>query len=124
MTRDQVLLAMREHLATKFPKTCRTCGRTYHDLKDYLQRTRHVGQPISLDVEMDNLRLSQPLGAMSLANCACGNTIAIDSEGMSLAVKSRLVLWLLAEMTRTRKSASHILEELRRSIDEATLSEV
>ncbi len=123
MTLDEVVQIMREHLATKFPKACQTCGCTYLTLKDYLQRTRHVGQPIAFDVELDNMRLSNSLGSMSLANCACGSTLSLDSDGMSPLLLTKLMWWLVAEMARRGKTASEVLADVRRAVDEATLSE-
>ena len=86
-------------------------------------RTTHVGKPQSYDAEIGVYRPTQPIGTMSLANCACGNTLVIDSSGMDLATLWPLMGWLSGEMWRRRETAPVILEDLRRAIDEATLND-
>lgn len=121
MTEAEVIAVMRQFLEKKFPKKCGVCERTYANLKDYLLHTTHVGRPRSYDVEMGILRPTQPMGTMSLANCGCGNTLVIDSGGMSLLTLWRLMGWLTGEMARRREKAPVVLEDLRRAIDQATL---
>jgi len=122
MTEAEVVAVMRQHLKGKFPKQCAKCGRTYANLKDYLRHTKHVGQPRSYDVELGDFRPTQPIGTMSWANCGCGNTLVVDSTGMSLLTLWRLMGWLVNEMTRRRQKAPVILAELRAAIDRATLA--
>ena len=123
MVESEVIAVMRQHLEGKFPKKCSVCDRTYANLKDYLLHTTHAGPPESYDAEMGVWQPAQPMGTMSLANCSCGNTLAIDSSGMSLLTLWRLMRWLYGETTRRRQKASAVLEDLRRSIDQATLAE-
>jgi hypothetical protein len=122
MTEAEVIDVMRQHLEGKFPKQCGCCDRTYASLKDYLLHTTHVGPPKSYDVELGVFRPTQPIGTMSLANCACGNTLVIDSTGMSLLTLWRLMRWLTGEMSRRGQESSVVLEDLRRAIDRATLT--
>lgn len=114
---------MRQHLEGKFPKKCGLCGRTYLNLKDYLKHTVHVGPPKCYDVELGNPRPTEPVGTMSVANCACGNSLVMDSSGMELKTLWRLMGWLLAEMAIRRQQASAVLESLRTAIDRATLAD-
>ena len=123
MSDEDVIIVMRQHLEKQFPKNCNACGRTYANLKDYLLRTTHVGPPVSYDVELGIFEPSNPVGTMSLANCACGNTLVINSDGMSLMTMWQLIRWLRREMTRRRHAASVVLEDLRRSVDVATLAD-
>jgi hypothetical protein len=123
MTEDEVIAVMRRHLENKFPKKCPVCARTYADLKDYLLHTTHLGRPLSYDAELGIYRPAKPLGTMSMANCSCGTTLSISSEGMSLMTMWKLMRWLRRETKRRRQTASVILEELRNSIDRATLSD-
>jgi hypothetical protein len=123
MTYEEVIVVMRQHLEERFPKQCGACGRTYANLKDYLLRTTHVGRPVSYDAEMGVFQPSVPIGTMSLANCPCGNTLNISSEGMSLKTLWSLMWWLRGEMIRRCEGAPVILEDLRRDIDLATLAE-
>lgn len=122
MTEAEVIDVMLKHLEGKFPKRCGVCERTYSNLKDYLLHTKHVGRPRSYDVELGILRPTKPIGTMSLANCACGNTLVIDSDGMSLMTLWRLMAWLTGEMARRREKAPVVLEDLRRAIDQVALS--
>ncbi len=122
MTEAEVIDVMRRYLEGRFPKKCGVCDRTYANLKDYLLHTTHVGRPKSYDVELGVHRPTQPIGTMSFANCGCGNTLVMDSSGMDLATLWRLMGWLTAEMWRRRETAPVVLEDLRRAIDEATLS--
>ena len=119
MTESEVILVMRQHLEGKFPKNCGMCGRSFANLKDYLLHTTHVGPPLSYDAELGDFRPSPPIGTMSLANCRCGNTLSLDSRGMSLMTLWRLLRWLRGEMTRRRQKAPEVLEDLRRAIDRA-----
>jgi hypothetical protein len=123
MTEEEVFVVMRQHLEGKFPKKCALCHRTYANLKDYLLRTTHVGPPRSYDLEMGVHQPTKPIGTMSLANCACGNTLAIDSSGMELTTMWRLMAWLLAEMNRRGQKPSMVLESLRAAIDQDTLAD-
>ena len=123
MVESEVIVVMRQHLEGKFPKQCGVCERTYANLKDYLLHTTHVGPPKSYDADFGVFRPLRPIGTMSLANCSCGNTLVIDSDGMSLMTLWRLMGWLQGEMIRSRQKPSVILEELRRSIDEVTLAD-
>jgi len=122
MTESEVIDVMRRFLEGKFPKKCAVCERTYINLRDYLLHTTHVGRPRSYDIELGILRPKQPIGTMSLANCSCGNTLVIDSTGMSLWTLWRLMGWLTTEMTRRRAQAPVVLEDLRRAIDQVTLA--
>ncbi len=123
MTEAEVIVVMREHLEGKFPKKCSLCDRTYTNLKDYLLHTSHVGPPKSYDLELGIHQPTQPIGTASLANCSCGNTLAIDSTGMELPTMWRLMAWLMAETVRRGQKPAVVLEALRAAIDRATLAD-
>ena len=122
MTEAEVIVVMRHHLEGKFPKSCGVCGRTYANLKDYLLHTTHLGPPKSYDMELRISQPTEPIGTMSLANCSCGNTLVVDSAGMSLMTMWQLLGWLAGEMARRGQKPSVVLEDLRRAIDRATLA--
>ena len=123
MTKAEVITIVQRHIEGKFPKRCGVCGRSYANLKDYLLHTTHVGQPISYDFDLGVFEPTQPMGTASMANCSCGNTLCVDSKGMSLLTLWRLMCWLRAETARRHQTAAEVLEDLRRSIDEATLAD-
>lgn len=123
MSESEVIVIMRHHLEGKFPKQCPVCSRTYGNLRDYLEHTQHLGAPTSYDAEVGDFQPLQPIGTQSLANCACGNTLAIDSSGMRLGTLWRLMRWLMGEMFRRQLTASAVLTDLRSAIDRATLAD-
>jgi hypothetical protein len=85
MTEDEVITRMRVHLEGLFPKTCPHCRRRFVTLRDYLRNTVHQGSAMCHDAEAGNWRPANPIGAITLANCSCGNTLALSSDGMPLS---------------------------------------
>ncbi len=61
---------------------------------------------------------------MSLANCTCGSTLAIDSEGMSLRTFAKLLIWAKRVSKERDLIMSQLLEYIRKRIDEQVLSEL
>jgi hypothetical protein len=123
MTESEVIDVVRQHLEGKFPKKCSVCDRTYANLKDYLLHTKHVGPPKSYDADLGIFQPTEPIGTMSLANCSCGNTLVLDCSGMNQMTLWKLLGWLCGEMIRRRQKASAVLEDLRGSVDRATLAD-
>ena len=124
VTETDAIRITRAHIESKFPKTCSSCGKLFATLSDYLRQTRHVGQPVAYDAEVHDWDPKEPLGTMSLANCTCGSTLAIDSEGMSLRTFTRLMMWARRVSKQRRISMRQLLESLRKRIDEQVLSEL
>jgi signal transduction histidine kinase len=112
----------RRHLESLFPKRCAKCGRVFADLREYLRDTRHVGSPVSYDAADGDWRPLRPVGTMSLANCACGSTLALGSEGMGLRTVWRLMAFARRETKRRGVPVAQVLEELRREVDRQVLS--
>lgn len=123
MTSDDAVRITRRHIESKFPKTCSSCGRTYTTLADYLRQTRHVGQPVSYDVELGDWAPRDPLGTQSFANCICGSTMIIDSHGMTPLTMARLLRWGRAETRRRGISMRELLEWVRAQVDQQVLRE-
>ena len=123
MTETDAVRLTRAHIESKFPKTCSACGRVFATLADYLRQTRHVGQPVAYDAEVHDWDHREPLGTMSLANCVCGTTMAIDSEGMPLRTFARLMMWARRVSRQRHVSMRELLASIRRRIDEQVLSE-
>lgn len=84
MTEAEVIRVMREHLEGLFPKVCPRCKRCFRTLREYLQVTTHVGPAVQYDAEVDEWRPINPMGAVTCANCPCGNTLVLSSQGMPL----------------------------------------
>ena len=123
MTEVEAMDTIRGFLAKQFPKTCANCGRRYETLADYVANTTHTGSPISHDADDDDWRPRQPMGSFAMANCTCGNTLAVTSEGMSLAMMWRLLRWVRTETHRRGISTSDLLADLRDKIDRRILDE-
>ena len=114
---------MRAHIETKFPKSCSKCGRTFASLKEYLQTTTHVGSPVSYDADLKSWRPFKPVGTLSFANCKCGTTLAISSDGMGLVVMWRLLRWARKESTARNISVGELLDGVREKIDRQVLGQ-
>jgi len=123
VTEAQVVRLMRRHLETQFPLDCPRCGRRYATLRDFLLDTRPAGPPIPHDAEAGDWNPARPLGTMTHANCACGDTLTLSSHGMPLARLWRLLDWARAETQRRGTTPRELLEHLRTVISAQVLSE-
>ena len=121
MNEHDVVAIVRAHIETKFPKSCSKCGRTFASLKEYLQTTTHVGNPVSYDADLKSWRPFKPVGTLSFANCKCGTTLAISSDGMGLVVMWRLLRWARKESTARNISVGELLDGVREKIDRQVL---
>jgi len=120
MTEGVAIQQMIEHCDGLFPKTCPNCQRVYATLKDYLQNTERLGKAISYDIEVGDLKPADPLGAVATANCRCGTTLALSSEGMPLLRLWALMLWGKLEAHRrgitTKELLEHLCDQLRNQV--------
>jgi hypothetical protein len=114
----QVIATVRQHLESKFPKTCPVCGRRYVSLADYLVRTTHLGDPVSADDPFEQVHQTSTAGAISYANCVCGSTLAMSSRGLDFWTMSQLMHWAARRMTLRGMSMKEVLRDLRSRIDE------
>ena len=121
MDEHDVVAVVRAHIETKFPKVCTKCGRTFASLKEYLQSTTHVGNPVSYDAAMKNWSPLNPVGTLSFANCPCGTTLAISSDGMGVIVMWRLLRWVRRESAARNISVGKLLDDVRHKIDQQVL---
>lgn len=116
MNEADVTAAMRRHLESLFPLTCPLCQRVYPDLRDYVVNTELQGDAIPYDAEMGNWQPLRPLGNVTLANCRCGNTLALTSEGMPLTKLWRLLNWARLEIKQRKTTPRELLNYLREVI--------
>jgi hypothetical protein len=121
LNEHDVVAVVRAHIETKFPKVCPKCGRVFASLKEYLQITTHVGNPVSYDADMKNWTPLKPVGTLSFANCPCGTTLAISSDGMGVMVMWRLLRWARRESARRNVSVGELLDGVRQKIDRQVL---
>ena len=123
MTEADVVMAMRKHLEGQFPISCPMCQHHYATLRDYLLKTEQQGDAIPFDAEMGNWRPLHPVGTVTLANCSCGNTLGLSSDGMPLPRLWRLLNWARIETQKRQQTPRELLNYLRGEICSQVLSE-
>ncbi len=96
-----------------FPKTCPNCQRIFATYRDYLLNTKPIGLPISYDVEFGDWKPAHSTGNLSLANCACGTTLALSSQAMPLPQIWQVLNWVKIETERRRCHVRDVLGHLR-----------
>ena len=116
MTEAEATTIVMRHFESLFPKRCTSCGREYQTLRDYILSTTPVGLPRSYDADYGEWDTRQPLGSQALANCPCGTTLAVTTDGMAPAQRLALLQWMKAETERLGQPATEILERMRRTI--------
>jgi hypothetical protein len=123
MTEAEVITQMREHLEGQFPKECPTCQRRFATLREYLLTTKHLGPAMPYDAHLDDWTPLKPLGTMTYANCPCGSTLSLSSEGMPLTRLWSLLSWARAETKRRGLTPEEVLNYLRDEISRLVLAE-
>ena len=123
MIEGEVVKIVRSHIENQFPRNCSTCSHRFASLKEYLEYTTHLGNPVSYDAEMRRWMPLKPLGTFSLANCQCGTTLSIDSHGIGLVTMWRLLRWARKESSSRGISVGELLDDIRKKIDHQVLSQ-
>jgi hypothetical protein len=122
VTEAEVIRMIHRHIEGLFPRTCPKCKRLFPTYRDYLLGTRHIGTPVSYDIEFDDLRPAQAGGNLSLANCSCGNTIALSSAGMPLRQIWQVLAWVKSEAEKRQVPVEKILTHLRTEVSKRGLA--
>jgi hypothetical protein len=78
---------------------------------------------MSYDLELGRLNPAEPLGASALANCLCGNTLALTSIGLKRRQLWRLLHWAQHEMKEKGLSQGELLIQVRWEIRRQVLAE-
>jgi hypothetical protein len=117
---DDVVRIVRSYIEGLFPKVCPNCGRRFATLRDYLQETRHLANPILYDDITEDVP-AHPLGPMSLANCACGTTLTVGSKGIPTSQMVELLNWARDESLRRSIDVRDLLRQIRDRIDREVL---
>jgi hypothetical protein len=123
VTEAEVVRIMRKHLEGLFPKVCPHCNRRFATLREYLLTVEHLGPPIPYDAEMDDWSPLRPVGTVTIANCPCGTTLALTSEGMPLSTLWSLLGWARSETKRRGVGPRALLSHLRDEICKQVLAE-
>jgi hypothetical protein len=94
----------------------------FGSLREYLLSTTHLESPILYDSISEQIP-SQPLGPLSLANCACGTTLTINSRGLPTVQLIELLEWARIECCKRSVDVRELLRHLRARIDSQVLQE-
>ena len=123
LTEAEVIRIMREHLEGQFPRTCSVCHRRFATLRDYAVTTQPVGIPICFDAEVENWHPVSSTGAMTYNQCPCGNIMALNSNGMPLALYKSLLGWARQKMENQNVTHRQLLIELREKMIQEVLGD-
>ena len=123
MTRFEVVRAIRQHLEGQFPKVCSVCHHSYGSFREFLLVTTPVGSTMSYDAELNEWNPVRPIGTATYANCPCGNTLALSSQGMPLRRLWQLMNWARSETRNRGQTLEELLNQLRDEIRQDVLGE-
>jgi hypothetical protein len=90
--------------------------------REYLQNTTPVGFPVSYDLEAGDATPAESMGNLSMANCRCGNTLALSSQGMPMKNLWGVLKWIEQETERRGIPMRHILAHLRDEVSKRGLA--
>ena len=122
MTEIEVIKTLCEHFEGLFPKVYPNCNRRFTTLREYILITKRLGQSMSYDAELDHWNTMQPIGSVALANCPCGTTLALGTDGMLLPRRLLLLNWVRIETQRRGLSPQELLDYLRDEIRQQVLN--
>ena len=123
MTEAEVVKTLREYFEGLFPKVCPNCNRRFTTLREYILITKRLGPSMSFDAELGDWNTLRPMGSVALANCPCGSTLALGTEGMPLPKRLLLLNWVRIETQRRGLSPQELLDYLRDEIRKQVLAE-
>jgi hypothetical protein len=123
MTEAEVVKTLRGHFEGLFPKVCPNCNRCFTTLREYILITKRLGQSMSYDAELGYWHTLHPIGSVAQANCPCGSTLALGTEGMPLPRRLLLLNWVRIETQRQGLSPRELLDYLRDEIRKQVLAE-
>ena len=105
-----------EHIRGLFPKTCQNCRRHFATYGEYLADTKPVGSPISYDLETGDIQPADSIGNLSMANCNCGNTLSLSSEGMPAADLWKVLKWIKLQVQYRHTTLPEVLTYVRQEV--------
>ena len=123
MTDDEIIQMMREHFEGLFPKICANCGRRFETLREYILDTERLGGTISYDAEEGDWETTQPIGGVALANCPCGNTLALTTKGMPLSNIHLVLKWIKVESEQRGLSPMELIGYVRDEVRKRVLAD-
>lgn len=102
---------MRGYYASLFPKICPSCQRCFASLEEYVALTRPAGRYMSYDIGGGSW--TPDVGTFALANCPCGDTLALTTDGLDRSTRLKLLEWVKAEADRRSVKPEELLDYLR-----------
>ncbi|MEZ5292972.1 MAG: hypothetical protein R2745_17965 [Vicinamibacterales bacterium] len=111
------------YYASLFPKTCPHCGRGFQTLREYVEATVPAGRYISYDVDAGHFAPERLVGTYAFANCPCGDTLALGTDGLPHETRLALLAWVQAEAARRSMAATEFLDWLRTTLRQQILAE-
>jgi hypothetical protein len=123
MTETEIVRLLLDYYEGLFPKVCSNCGHTFGSLREYIISTKRLWPSVEYDIEMGNYVPVHPIGGLALANCNCGNTLALSSRTMPLEQTQLILDWIHTESERLEFTPTELLERLRDEVRRRTLGE-
>jgi hypothetical protein len=111
LTDEEMMALCEEALSKQFPKRCMCCRKVYGTLRAYFLSTTRVGTVQVPDADAGEWEPQEPMGVMSFANCACGSTLAITSDAVSVLTMWRMLRWARERMKRRGLSIHEVRAE-------------
>lgn len=99
-----------------------SCGRRFATVGDYIRATRRLGRTISYDADAGDWKAQEPMGIFALANCTCGTTLALSSQGMPVETVHAVLEWLRVESDRRQITPVALMEHVRNEIRKLALA--
>ena len=122
MTETEVIQVLKQHFENLFPKVCPNCKHRYPTLREYILATERIGPPTSFDAALGDWKAKQFIGSVVLANCPCGSTLALSTEGMMHSQQQALLDWVRVETQRRSVGVPELLEHLRTEVRKQALN--
>jgi hypothetical protein len=119
---EEIVGLVREHFEGLFPKTC-SCGRLFTTLREYILGTESIQGAVSYDAASGNWTPKKFLGTWAFANCPCGSTLALTTDGIPLATRHLLLAWVKVETERRGVSSEEVVGTLRAEIRTRVLAQ-
>lgn len=116
MTEADLLRVMRLHTEKLFPKTCHNCGTLFASPHEFFENTSTIGPVISYDANDCNWKPADPLGTFGFFNCACGNTLALGTDGMELQELWSAMEWVRNHCETHQTPLESLLNDLRKKL--------
>jgi hypothetical protein len=120
-TDEEIIRMMKKHFEGLFPKICPKCSRRFETLSEYIRDVRRIGATMSYDAELGDWETTQPIGAVALANCPCGTTMALTTAGLPLPQIHLVLKWVRDETQRRGLSQEQLIGYVRDEIRKQVL---